>query len=268
MTNKNARDRKKYASSMVKSAWDKAFFMDKIGDASAVIDFGCADGAMIRFLAPLFPYIEFYGYDIDDGMIKLARERNECPNNVTFYGERELNKLIADVKKKGHKEVCLNLASVLHEVYSFPENHGIDSIRKVVESVPVKYITIRDMYFHTESSWEGPLKGPLKEAVAQCDREYVDSFSDVYGNPVTPKRALHFLMKYQWRDNGWEEELRENYFSWNLFYLLNDLGFPFETIYETHYLLPHLCYKWWKEYGVFIPNYHTHAQFILRRCDH
>ena len=53
-----------YAEEMSKSVWDKAFFMDKIIGAKLVIDFGCADGAMIRMLAPLFPNTTFYGYDI------------------------------------------------------------------------------------------------------------------------------------------------------------------------------------------------------------
>ena len=54
-----------YTEEMSKSVWDKAFFMDKIIGAKLVIDFGCADGAMIRMLAPLFPNTTFYGYDIN-----------------------------------------------------------------------------------------------------------------------------------------------------------------------------------------------------------
>ena len=53
-----------YTFEMSKSVWDKAFFMDKIPGVKCVIDFGCADGAMIRYLAPLFPDIYFIGYDI------------------------------------------------------------------------------------------------------------------------------------------------------------------------------------------------------------
>ena len=48
-----------YTTEMSKSVWDKAFFMDKIPGAKCVIDFGCADGAMMRFRAPLFPNITF-----------------------------------------------------------------------------------------------------------------------------------------------------------------------------------------------------------------
>ena len=66
-------DLDKYTSEMAKSVWDKAFFMDKIPGAKCVIDFGCADGAMIHFLAPLFPDITFVGYDISAELIDKAR---------------------------------------------------------------------------------------------------------------------------------------------------------------------------------------------------
>lgn len=49
-----------YNLSMKKSLIDKMFFMDKIDDdIKVVMDYGCADGALIRFLAPLFPEIVF-----------------------------------------------------------------------------------------------------------------------------------------------------------------------------------------------------------------
>ena len=62
-----------YNLSMKKSLIDKMFFMDKIDDNIKVImDYGCADGALIRFLAPLFPEIVFVGYDKSEDMIERA----------------------------------------------------------------------------------------------------------------------------------------------------------------------------------------------------
>ena len=46
----------RYNLSMSKSLIDKIFFMDKIDDTiKVIVDYGCADGTLIRFLAPLFP---------------------------------------------------------------------------------------------------------------------------------------------------------------------------------------------------------------------
>ena len=53
-----------YNLSMKKSLIDKMFFMDKIDDnIKLIMDYGCADGAIIRFLAPLFTESLFLGYE-------------------------------------------------------------------------------------------------------------------------------------------------------------------------------------------------------------
>jgi hypothetical protein len=68
-------------------------------------------------------------------------------------------------------------------------------------------------------------------------------------------------MKVQWRDNGYEQELKEDYFSWNIHDLVRSIG-NYDIIFETHYMLPYY-YEQWK----FSPKLCTHAQFILRRRD-
>ena len=74
-----------YTTEMSKSVWDKSFFMDKIPGVKCIIDFGCADGAMIRFLAPLFPDITFIGYDISEDLINCARANALSYANITFF---------------------------------------------------------------------------------------------------------------------------------------------------------------------------------------
>ena len=74
-----------YTSEMAKSVWDKSFFMDKIPGAKCIIDFGCADGTMIHFLAPLFPDIMFVGYDISAELIDRARHTAPYYANVVYF---------------------------------------------------------------------------------------------------------------------------------------------------------------------------------------
>ena len=255
------REHSLYTESMSKSIWDKGFFMDKIENATAVIDYGCADGAMIRFLGKLFPWMQFYGYDMDDEMIALARKQS-VGNNVSFFSRSQLSDLIESVQRAGHASVCLNLSSVLHEVYSFPENRGMDCISEIVRQLPVTYITIRDMYYHTDCM---TIPESKLDVILKVDAHYVADFNKKFGSIDQWKNLIHFLMKYQWTRNGWDEEMKENYFSWSMDQLLEDLPFGFRVIYENHYLLPHLCYRWYREYGIFIPYIHTHAQFILTR---
>ena len=64
-----------YNDRMRRSMWDKAFFMDKIPGAALLVDYGCADGSLIRFLHGLFPGLSVIGFDIDPAMIAEARRR-------------------------------------------------------------------------------------------------------------------------------------------------------------------------------------------------
>lgn len=264
----NGRDHTLYTDSMSKSIWDKAFFMDKIEGVDAVIDFGCADGSMIRMLSILFPGIDFIGYDSDQEMIEMARKKNKA-KNVEFFWKDEIDQITRIFGGGDGDHICLNFSSVLHEVYSFPEEKGMDTICYLAKALNPKYITIRDMYFSTAHYGECTLlTDTQKEHFASALRDpHAKEFEDYFGSISTWEQLTHFLMKYQWIDNGWEEEMRENYYSWNSHWFLNDIKAGYDIIFETHYQLPHLLERWKREYGIIFPNIHTHAQFILRKDD-
>lgn len=252
-----------YTTEMSKSIWDKAFFMDKIPGAKCVVDFGCADGVMIRMLAPLFPDIRFYGYDKDDNMIKLAKEKNSA-SNVYFYESWELGWLSRAVSSAfSEDEICVNFSSVLHEVFSFDDEIYV---KELIKELHPKYITIRDMYWHYDGDPYISNVGVI-HILSRLKPGYYPSFVKKYGYIHDWKRMTHFLMKYQWKDNGWEEELEENYYSWQIGQFMKLVDNNYDTIFENHYQLPHLIEKWFKSPGIFMPEAHTHAQFILRRKD-
>ena len=252
----------KYTEEMKKSIWDKAFFMDKIIGAKCVVDFGCADGALICMLADMFPEMRFYGYDHLPEMIIRAKA-NARPNTF-FYNSWEFNDMCSNIKSAFEPdEICINFSSVLHEVFSYYASSGKTNIEYMVKELRPKYITIRDMYYDGKSPY---LRwGRVNEIIEtmNIDPSYIDDFERFHGSIATEKGMLHFLMKYQWRDNGWKQELDENYFSWNLMMLLDIIG-SYETLFEAHYLLPYYAEKW-KEINLSPTYRHTHAQFILRR---
>jgi trans-aconitate methyltransferase len=57
-----------YLARMSKSLIDKIYFMDKV-ESNIFVDFGCADGSVIRLLSQLFPEHYYIGYDCDPDMI-------------------------------------------------------------------------------------------------------------------------------------------------------------------------------------------------------
>jgi hypothetical protein len=253
----------KYTDEMRKSIWDKAFFMDKIIGAKCIIDFGCADGTLICMLADMFPDMKFYGYDHLPEMINRAKV-NTRPNTF-FYNSWEFKDMCAHVKAAfDSNEICLNFSSVLHEVFSSSPS-GKTNIEYMVKELQPKYITIRDMYYDGNNHY---LKwSRVNEIINMMNirHDYIDDFERFHGSIVNEGGMLHFLMKYQWKDNGWEQELDEDYFSWNLTMLLALIG-QYEKLFEAHYLLPYYAEKW-KDIDIDPVHYHTHAQFILRRKD-
>jgi len=255
-----------YTTEMSKSVWDKAFFMDKIPGVKYVIDFGCADGAMIHYLAPLFPDIKFIGYDINEELINRARAKIPFYTNERYF--TDIGAVIAYLRFTPGEEICINFSSVLHEVFS--STGGIDAIQRLLDELKPRYITIRDMYC------DDPVEfGFSRDAVdiltimdkTQNQIEYAEEFKDKFGVLTNWRDMTHLLMKLQWINNGWEDEMKENYFSWRLEDIFKLTGYNYSPIFECRYQLPYLGEKWQKEYNWFNPDIHTHAQFILRRDD-
>ena len=61
-----------YTSGMKKSSADKLFWMSKIEKINTVVDFGCADGTLIREMNSEMPDLQYIGYDNNKAMISLA----------------------------------------------------------------------------------------------------------------------------------------------------------------------------------------------------
>lgn len=257
-----------YTTEMAKSVWDKAFFMDKIPGVKCIIDFGCADGAMIRFLAPLFPDITFVGFDISDKMISMARSKKPFYPNVMFFKHHtDVIDYAKRITTYDPSEICINFSSVLHEVFSSTD--GRDTIIEMVDELQPKYITIRDMYCDDPVEFFSMERvGTLVDSIAAYEDGDINQrfreFTDKFGTLKNWRDAAHLMMKLQWKHNGWEEELKENYFSWTLDDIFK-LCPHYSTMFECRYQLPYLTEQWKLHYNWYNPDIHTHAQFILRR---
>lgn len=56
-----------YIQSMNKSLGSKTWFVNKI-DFDCLVDFGCADGSLLKMVSKMKPDKKYIGYDIDRGM--------------------------------------------------------------------------------------------------------------------------------------------------------------------------------------------------------
>ena len=130
------KDLNTYTSCMQKSVLDKMYFINKIFDSfSNIIDFGCANGELIKALQVLFNEYRYIGYDISEEM--LAAARTNVPTAEFYSNWNEIH--------VEYRETLLNISSTLHEIYSYSTKTEIDEFWERVFESGFKYIAIRDM---------------------------------------------------------------------------------------------------------------------------
>jgi hypothetical protein len=140
---------------------------------------------------------------------------------------------------------------------------GKRSIERLVKALEPKYITVRDMHaprFNYTNDYIDQVKEPIEE-------KYIEEFQKKFNcsSLYRTDDFLHFMMKYQWKDNGWEEELEENYFSWSVKDLLKLMNpEEYKVIYSVRYLLPYYADKW-AELDLNPEWDTTHIQLVIRR---
>lgn len=251
-----------YNSAMTKSIIDKIFFMSHV-DAEIFIDFGCANGDLIKLLAMLFPDKQFIGYDISQEMIKIAIKNNNDIKNVSFTTEwHNIEPFIKD------KKTCLILSSVIHEVYSYGDKDSIKLFWSRVFNTDFDYIVIRDMFYNDYFDECGYICPSYinKIRLNKKYEKHLNDFEEIYGkiSNINKRQYIHYLLKYFYEEN-WEREVKENYLPLSdndLYKIINYHSDKYETLYLNYYTLPYLKHKFKKDFDIDF-NIETHMQIIL-----
>jgi len=202
----NMKDIEIYNSRMRKSMMDKIFFIDKV-EAAVFIDFGCADGTMLKMLNSLFPEYNYIGYDNNPDMIKLAK-LNE-PSAHFFSDWAEVLKCIDE--NYIDKKKCLILSSILHEVEQksdFFEFLGL---------LHFDYLAIRDMFF-IESTYtriddlvEKILKSYYPENFETEIKEDYFSFNALHKHGLEHSYDIFLIYEYHYLLPYWKEVIKRDY---------------------------------------------------------
>lgn len=70
-----------YTDGMRKSMTDKTWFLNMIDGAKEIVDYGCADGALLEYIRDAMPGVfDLTGIDIDEKMLHLAADRLNITN--------------------------------------------------------------------------------------------------------------------------------------------------------------------------------------------
>lgn len=250
-----------YNSAMARSLIDKIFFMDKIGDEiTAIVDYGCADGTLINFLAGLFPDIVFVGYDISIEMIEAAKRKCSHHENVVFFHNMEDFTDWRNTSKFA-AHMVLNLSSVIHEVYSYSGYEGIGDFWDFVNNGGFDYITIREMAVD-RSARRPAWKEDVLKVRSRMSGEMIEDFERNHGSIGDNYNLIHFLMKYRYTTN-WEREVKENYLPLPTEGIAANIDKEYELIYYDHYVLPFLARTVKEDFDIVLKDY-THVKFIYK----
>ncbi|SCG88033.1 Uncharacterised protein [uncultured Clostridium sp.] len=249
-----------YNSGMAKSYEDKLFFMEYIKNdksVNSIVDYGCADGTMIKRMSERLSTINYYGYDTDPKMVNLA-------NTEYFTADTDWKGIIGCIKPE---HTLLNCSSVIHEVYSYGTRGEIAQFWNRVKFTGFKYIAIRDFSVSKSINRQvspNDYKNLFTNSTYEQTKRIMD-FEQIWGPIAQNKNLIHYLMKYRYVDN-WEREVRENYFPVYLEDLLNTLLSDdlYEIVYSNHYILPFTKSKIEKDFNITLTD-NTHVQILLKK---
>lgn len=231
---------------------DKLWFLDKI-DGDTIVDFGCADGALLQHIAMLRPDVKLIGIDNNAKMRALAKQ------NVPSATIIDIEQLNEDIDLSNS---ILVLSSVIHEIFAYNTYNDANAILKKLFSLNFKYIAIRDMFLsmHMECASHSMM---VKNIYDHANKDNLESFERIWGSISWRENAIHFLLKYRYTEN-WNREVYENYFAMRLEEFMRNIPNTYKLEYKEHYVLPYIQDIVLKDFNILLTD-NTHAKILLRR---
>ena len=241
-----------YNAGMRKSMFDKLWWIDKIDDSiKNVVDYGCADGALLSMVHDMNPNLQLYGYDFNQTMLDLATK-----NIPDGHFDKNLLSLTKDILEENSVLVA---SSVFHEIENYSDGTGKE-YRDIFYN-NYKYIAIRDMFLSEKSCVESDSLN-----VAKVRQKYsydkIKEFESYIGCLERNENLLQFFLTYRYTEN-WDREVRENYFPHTIEQFLRKIPENYEIVYFEHYTLPFLREQVLKDFGIQLTD-PTHGKILLR----
>ena len=259
-----------YNLEMTKSLEDKLFFVEKFPKTENYIfvDFGCADGTMLRALHKIYRsgLCHFIGYDISTTMIEFASHSlSTNEQEIRFYDNWDILYNYVTSLKDITCKVVLICSSVIHEVYSYGNENSIDKFWNILNDNIFDYVVVRDMMVSKELC-----KIPFKEKIKAVPyrpnlkniKFYISEFESEWGKINNICRLIHFLLKYRWTQN-WNREIKENYLPICTEYFLGKMQLKHNISYLELFKVPFLEQCWKDDFGIII-EYPTHIKAIFK----
>jgi SAM-dependent methyltransferase len=231
---------------------DKLWWVNKVS-SKIIVDYGCADGTLLKHIRELHPDYTLVGVDISEDMLNVAR--TNVPDAKFVTAQEFLN---APVDCTG---ATLILSSVIHEIYSY-DSEPQETMNRLL-NMNFDHIAIRDMFVNTDTNHQIVNIHLCNILEKKTSKKMVMEFAEHWGYPITVQRYIHYLLKYRYVDN-WDREVRENYLPIDIEPFINMVSQYYDVKYLDHYTLPFLNEQWNKDIGVNI-DLPTHAKILLSK---
>lgn len=253
------KDYKFYTTEMCKALKDKLFFMDKT-PLNYLLDYGCADGALIESMQQYYPEINYIGYDIDSEMIEKAKNK-KVPHSLFTTNLKLANNMAHSTEQKSG----ILCSSVIHEVYSYGDKESIQSFWDNLYGGTYDYVIIRDMALSEEELNKNNKTSNIDLLLLknQADPKQIQDFEKIWGSLENRKNFTHFLLKYRYLNN-WSREVAENYFPVSIEEHLKAIPDNYEIILFEHYTLPFIHDTVKSDFNIDL-NTKTHIKLIVRK---
>lgn len=248
----------KYISGMNKSLGEKTWFVNKI-DFDCLVDFGCADGSLLKKVHEMKPEAKLVGYDIDPGMEARFKKNNPDIDFTSDFGNA------VRTTKKYSKPAVL-LSSVIHEVYSYaPSTHEISKFWRQIFGSGFKYVVIRDTIpDRIDIIKPKDFADDVAKVKAKVDHRYVEDFEKKWGKIDQNYRLfVRFMLTYRYKDN-WDRESLENYMPLSYSTLLRKIPSNYKIIDGANYQFHPIAANFQNEYDIKL-KVNTHLSMILSR---
>lgn len=278
-----------YNQEMAKSAYDKLAFVNKIYEnIDLIVDFGCANGIVTRFIRLFYPESKIYGYDLPDII------RYNTDDDIEYKCDLdEIASIVKEYNDQGKKSILI-MNSVMHELFNYMKSNKLiadddrlyyHSLLNKLYNMKFTYIFIRDLNIKIPTFGNNVEYIPSelsKLSIKFKQLGYEEQFEDflrVYNNgdqlnPMTKEgqeQYIHFLLKCRYKEN-WNRELPENYlassssFNKDGLFLSNTYKYPYHMTDCRKYILPYVQYINNKEFGIDLKKLGitTHSQALYK----
>lgn len=231
---------------------DKLWWVNKV-NSKIIVDYGCADGTLLKHIRELHPDYTLVGVDISEDMLNVARTN---VHDAKFVTAQEF--LDTPVDCTG---ATLILSSVIHEIYSY-DSEPQETMNRLL-NMNFDHIAIRDMFVKTDTDHQLANIYLVSLLEKKTSKKMVADFTEFWGYPVTLKRYIHYLLKYRYVDN-WKREVRENYLPIDLEPFIHLVSQNYEVKHLDHYTLPFLKTQIKNDIGIDL-DVPTHAKILLSK---